>query len=357
MEKNFVYDLTIDPDAENNTHAFALDMIGYSKRVLEVGCATGYFTQVLAERGCKVTGLEIDPGAGQSAETWAERVIVGNAEDEKVWEEVDDEAYDVITFGDVLEHLQDPLAVLRIATRKLKPSGVVITSLPNIAHGDVRLALLHGSFEYRDIGLLDRTHIRFFTVQSVRELLREAGLLVVDTRRVVMPMFNTELGLAREDYSDAVLDEIRTDTEYETYQFVMKSVLDNGSQAVADMARQLETLSDEVHELQVRNRQLEERQAAWADRDQLAEELARVGPQVDAWVAHAAELAERADQLERELGAAVAQAEEREAALQALQDALDASERRRLEIESSRTFRLTAPLRRLRALTRSGGPA
>jgi len=154
-----------------------------------------------------------------------------------------------------------------------------------------------------------------------------------------------------------VLDEIRTDTEYETYQFVMKSVLDNGSQAVADMARQLETLSDEVHELQVRNRQLEERQAAWADRDQLAEELARVGPQVDAWVAHAAELAERADQLERELGAAVAQAEEREAALQALQDALDASERRRLEIESSRTFRLTAPLRRLRALTRSGGPA
>ena len=64
----FVYDLTVDPDAENNTHAFSLAMIGHNKRVLEVGCATGYFTKVLAECGCKVVGMELDPEAALVAE-------------------------------------------------------------------------------------------------------------------------------------------------------------------------------------------------------------------------------------------------------------------------------------------------
>ena len=64
----FVYDLTVDPDAENNTHAFALEMIGHNKTVLEVGCATGYFTKVLAEQGCKVVGMELDPDAAKVAE-------------------------------------------------------------------------------------------------------------------------------------------------------------------------------------------------------------------------------------------------------------------------------------------------
>ena len=62
---DFVYDLTVDPDAENNTHVFALGMIGHNKTVLEVGCATGYFTRALAERGCKVVGMELDPGLPQ----------------------------------------------------------------------------------------------------------------------------------------------------------------------------------------------------------------------------------------------------------------------------------------------------
>jgi len=135
VEDGFVYDLTIDPEAENNTHAFVLDMIGYSKRVLEVGCATGYLTKVLTQRGCTVTGIEIDAGAAEKASRWADKVITGNAEDLGIWAGIDDEAYDVITFGDVLEHLYDPLTVLRTARRKLKPTGFVVTSLPNIAHG------------------------------------------------------------------------------------------------------------------------------------------------------------------------------------------------------------------------------
>ncbi len=349
---DFVYDLTVDPDAENNTHAFALEMIGHNKTVLEVGCATGYFTKALAEQGCKVVGMELDPDAAKVAEAWADRVVVGNVDDTEVWDLVDDESFDVITFGDVLEHLRDPLAVLRMAVRKLKPSGFVVTSLPNVAHGDVRLSLLHGTFRYQEIGLLDRTHIRFFTLQTTRELLREAGLVVVDTRHVFMPLFQTELGLSREDYSEAVLDEIRADPESETYQFVMQSVIDNGSQAVVDMARRLDTLSDRVRELEVRNRILEEQVVQLEGYDELQEEHARVGQQMAAWIAHADELNDQVRQLQGELEAETARADELGTAVHSLAQALEDSEGRYDAIRSSRSYRLTEPFRRLRAALR-----
>ncbi len=344
----FVYDLTVDPDAENNTHAFALQMIGHNKSVLEVGCATGYFTKVLAERGCTVVGMELDPKAAKLAEPFAERIVIGNANDRDVWEAVDDQTFDVVTFGDVLEHLSDPLAVLRIAKRKLKPSGFIVTSLPNVAHGDVRLALLHGSFHYRETGLLDRTHVRFFTLETIRELLKEAGLVVVDTRRVVMGLFQTEIGLRREDFPQAVIDEVRLDDEFETYQFVMKSVVDNGAQAVTEMAGRLDEMVDRVQELVVENRKLEEQLAELTTRaaeqyEAYTEERHRLDVEVEAWTARAAELAEQIAQLESELKAAAARAEEYGTATDALRAALEGSQQQYREILNSSSYRLAAP--------------
>jgi O-antigen biosynthesis protein len=353
----FTYDLTVDPDAENNTHAFALGMIGHNKTVLEVGCATGYFTKVLAGRGCKVTGMELDPEAAALAGEWAERVVVGNADDPGPWELVDDESFDVVTFGDVLEHLRDPLTALRTAVTKLKPTGFIVTSLPNVAHGDVRLSLLRGSFQYRDTGLLDRTHVRFFTLQSIRELLAAAGLVVVDTERVVVPLFETELDLRREEYPETVIDEVRADAEAETYQFVMRSVIDNGSQAVADMAHRLDALGDRAHDLEAQNRRLQDRVVHYDDYTALREEHARLNEQVGAWVAHAAELNEQILELHEQLGVVTAQAEEAGADADRLRVALEASEQQNAAFRDSMSFRLTAPLRRLRTLVRGGAGA
>ena len=141
-----------------------------------------------------------------------------------------------MTFGDVLEHLRDPLAALRVAVRHLNPSGYVALSVPNIAHGDVRMALLLGAFPYGDTGLLDRTHIRFFTGSSLEELIREAGLVLAETRRVVAPLFGTELGVTHDSVDQSTIDVIRDDPEAETYQFVVKAVLDNGAHDLTALA-------------------------------------------------------------------------------------------------------------------------
>jgi hypothetical protein len=170
----------------------------------------------------------------------------------RIWNYVKDESFDVVLLGDVLEHLRRPLAALRHAVRKLKPTGFVVTSMPNVAHGDVRIALMNGRFQYSEWGLLDRTHLRFFTLETIREFLSEAGLVVVDTKRVVEPLFHTELGVTRQDVSPKALDELYTDPEIETYQFVMKSVRENGSQAVAELATRVNELSDRVYHQRVR---------------------------------------------------------------------------------------------------------
>ena len=107
-------------------------------------------------------------------------LIVGDVADAVVGRS---DRFDAIVFGDVLEHLNDPLAALRLAIASLAPAGLVLVSVPNVAHLFVRLSLLLGRFDYADRGILDRTHLRFFTRRTFLSLLAEAGL-VVETLRV-----------------------------------------------------------------------------------------------------------------------------------------------------------------------------
>ena len=83
--------------------------------------------------------------------------------------------FDLLLFGDVIEHTRDPLAILREAGALLAPRGQVIVSVPNVANLRVRLGLARGRFDYTESGILDKTHLRFFTLRSARELMRQAG--------------------------------------------------------------------------------------------------------------------------------------------------------------------------------------
>jgi 2-polyprenyl-3-methyl-5-hydroxy-6-metoxy-1,4-benzoquinol methylase len=165
------------------SHRLVLDAVPDGARVLDVGCATGYLAAELVARGCTVVGVEFDPVAAQQARAVCREVVVGDLEAEAVRTEVqravaDAGGVDAIICADVLEHLRDPWAVLAWLRTLLDPGGRAVISVPNIAHWTARRALLRGRFDYTDFGLLDRTHLRFFTRASASELARHAGFAV-----------------------------------------------------------------------------------------------------------------------------------------------------------------------------------
>jgi 2-polyprenyl-3-methyl-5-hydroxy-6-metoxy-1,4-benzoquinol methylase len=221
-------------------------MVGFNKRVLEAGCASGHVSEVLNAQGCRVVGIEIDAEVVKSAEQWAERVIIGNFDDGLLWRELEGEFFDAILFGDVLEHLKNPLETLQESMKHLNASGTVVISVPNIAHADVKIALLKGVFPYADSGLLDRTHIHFFTKESLLTLVKEAGLVPVEFQRVTVPAFATEIGVERSDVGDQVLEAILAERESQTYQFVIKTVRDDGSRSLENLSQELIGLSDKL---------------------------------------------------------------------------------------------------------------
>lgn len=149
---------------------------GNGRKLLDVGCARGHLSSALQEQGWNVTGIEYDSHDAQVAQEAGIAMIVGTAE--SVLSNMVD-TFDVIVFADVLEHFVEPLEVLTMAKRRLKPGGRIVISIPNVAHLTVRLQLLLGSFNYTDRGILDRTHLHFYTQRTLREMIKQADLEIV----------------------------------------------------------------------------------------------------------------------------------------------------------------------------------
>jgi len=145
-------------------------------RVFEGGVSSGYFAGVLTRGGLRVDGHELDPDAAARAATVCEHVYVGDLQQFDVAEL--DGTYDVLLFGDTLEHLADPVSVLRQLSTRLTSDGTLIVSVPNVANWAIRLLLLAGRFRYTDRGILDRTHLRFYTRRTLVEMIESAGFRV-----------------------------------------------------------------------------------------------------------------------------------------------------------------------------------
>lgn len=219
----YQYDFVVDLDSDN-THANVIRLVGEGRRVLELGPASGYMSEILCERGCTVVGLELDAEMASQAARFCERVIVGDLDTLDLDEELGEDRFDVILAADVLEHLKDPLKTLRDLRAFLRPEGYFVVSLPNVAHASVRLALLEGRFDYRDLGLLDRTHLRFFTHESIALLFDEAELAVVEIHRQEAPIDTTEIAVDLDAVPTEVLTELKRDPDARTYQFIIKAL-------------------------------------------------------------------------------------------------------------------------------------
>jgi len=166
------YQLKSDP---HSSHSVILRLLGegWGRRALDVGAADGFLAELLTRRGWQVTALERDPAQAAKARGRCHDVIVADLDGAAPRLEG---VFDAIVYGDVLEHLSDPLPVLVALNRSLAAGGRVIVSVPNVAHLWVRLSLLLGRWDYGDRGILDRTHLRFFTRRSFLRFLGDAGL-------------------------------------------------------------------------------------------------------------------------------------------------------------------------------------
>jgi SAM-dependent methyltransferase len=183
-EESDAYDLRYAAPAGplSDEKQLVLNRIEPGSRVLEIGAHTGSFSAVLTARGCRVTAVEVNPVAAARIATYAERVIVGNIERPEVQNCIHGQ-FDTVLLMHVLEHLSEPWSVLRALTTRLVANGRLLVLLPNVAAWRVRKELFFkGTFEYEDVGLLDRTHLRFFTVPSGRALIESAGLRVIEWR-------------------------------------------------------------------------------------------------------------------------------------------------------------------------------
>ena len=147
---------------------------------LDVGCSNGDFALSVKNKhpAAQVWGVEIFKEAGEQAAKKIDKVIIASAE--QALSELPNQHFDCIFFNDSLEHFVDPYSYLAAIRQKLKPGGLVIASIPNIRHFKVLVDLLfRGEWRYTNDGVLDRTHLRFFTPKSMRRLFEEAGFTVL----------------------------------------------------------------------------------------------------------------------------------------------------------------------------------
>jgi methionine biosynthesis protein MetW len=173
-----IYDSLNEKHGLGESHSLMLAAVPYGSRVLDVGCSTGYLSLALRDdRGATVVGLEFVPAAAEAARARGIEVVIGSVEDPEVLARFED-PFDAIVIGDVLEHLADPWAALARLVELLRPGGILVASLPNVAHWTVRRALLRGRWPREDHGLFDRTHLRWFARSDMHELFASAGLEV-----------------------------------------------------------------------------------------------------------------------------------------------------------------------------------
>jgi 2-polyprenyl-3-methyl-5-hydroxy-6-metoxy-1,4-benzoquinol methylase len=174
-------------ESRGSSHRIALEMTGSGQDVLDVGCGEGYFAEKLAARGNRVTGVDFlqSPSRREAFVDYRQNDLQQGLDAPESWRG----KFDRVLLLDVLEHLLDPEDLLRRARPLLRPgSGEVVVSLPNVANISVRLMLLFGIFDYTDRGIMDRTHLHFYTRKTARRMLESQGYEIAEERLTLIPV-------------------------------------------------------------------------------------------------------------------------------------------------------------------------
>lgn len=219
---NFELDMIGD-----NSNSLILREINPNSDVLEFGPAHGRMTKYLKETlDCAVSIVEMDLESGEQASNFADYALIGDQDgdiEKYNWLEYFkslNKKFDYVIFADVLEHLYNPWEVLSSVKGVLNRNGSVLISVPNVGHNSVVIELLNNKFEYREVGLLDNTHIRFFTRSSLLQMVTKSGFWVQKTMDAHNAVENTEFENSFEDVPDDVAAFLKEREDGDVYQFV-----------------------------------------------------------------------------------------------------------------------------------------
>ncbi len=260
MEKkdNIKYDKEIDINDKNTVYYKILEEIKPNTTILEVGCSTGYFTKILKEiKKCKVDCIEIDKEAAKLAKKFCDKIIISDIETLDFSNYFEEKYYDTILLADVLEHLKYPEILLEKLKNYLKEEGFLLISIPNITHASIALNIINGKWEYKPIGLLDETHLRFFDKQSFLNLLEEKGFCPIKIKRVIINPWDTEFKTPYSKYPKEIINYIeKNNPDYNTYQFIIKAIPFNKftsililKERIKDLQKEIDTIKNEKDKL------------------------------------------------------------------------------------------------------------
>lgn len=270
-------------DSDNHSWGLLFKYVKDGASVLDVGCSSGTLGQTLIERKrCVVDGIEPFHDDALEASLKLRNVYEVNVETGDL--SALKHKYDIIIFADVIEHLVEPVSTLRKMRRYLKKDGVILYSIPNMAHISIRLSLLEGNFDHTETGLIDKTHLHFYTSQQIKRTFEDAGYTITDQKYtyIVYPKHYINerlevLGLA--PTSDKVIKQLNDDVESQAFQYVGVAKQSNKNTAhkpitilphqtdakqvndhidmmenkISDLTKDLNKLKTELNEQQVKN--------------------------------------------------------------------------------------------------------
>ncbi len=237
------FSVGIDLEAADTSRALAILNVAPGSSVLNVGAEDGSVARRLVERGSRVVTVAADPEAARGAEEYCERVVVGDVEEIDLVAALDGAAFDVVLLLDVLQYVRDPVKTLKAAAERLKPTGRVIVSVPNVTHAARRLQLLAGRFQQADRD----PHPHVFERAAVERLFKRANLTVVDRLRTTAGLTDTEINIDPEVFPEEAVALALSGDDADTHQFVY--VAGNG-QATGHALSLGEALQRRIHALE-----------------------------------------------------------------------------------------------------------
>ncbi len=230
-ENQKLYDISPENIKFNNgSHGLIFSKIKNYSNVLDVGCATGIIGEGLYnEKKCNVIGIDYSEKSLEIArqKNSYDRLFKINLDYFSDELNEYENYFDYIIMADVLEHLKIPGSILANFKKLLKPGGLFLISIPNIAHGSLKLKLLQNKFEYTEYGLLDNTHISFFTLENIIQLLNRLNFELITLNRVYLDIEETEQKIDLSKYPLCVKNYVSQNLESFVYQYVIETKISN----------------------------------------------------------------------------------------------------------------------------------